>query len=110
MDMEKKESGIKKFSQSEKLSILDEAERLGVKSTLEKYDLYPATYYYWKKKLAFGGEEALNHAKHRNLEVEIKRLSKENESLKLLLAERELESRLKDELIKKKYPEMRKKI
>jgi putative transposase len=32
----------------------------------------------------------------------------ENEALKLLLAEKELESRLKDDLLKKKYPELRK--
>lgn len=110
MSMEKTEGGVKKFSKAEKLAILEEAKRHGVKATLEKYDLYPATFYYWKNKLEFHGEEALEHAKHRNYAVEIKQLIKENEVLKQLLAEKELESRLKDELLKKKYPELRKKI
>lgn len=35
---------------------------------------------------------------------EIRRLEKENDLLKKLLAEKEIESHLKDELIKKKYP------
>ncbi|EIM78298.1 transposase IS3 family, ORF_A [Nitritalea halalkaliphila LW7] len=35
---------------------------------------------------------------------EIKRLEKENELLKKLLAEKEIESHLKDDLLKKKYP------
>jgi putative transposase len=38
----------------------------------------------------------------------MKALELENHRLKLLLAEKELESSLKDELIKKKYPEMKK--
>lgn len=110
MSMQKTEKGTKKFSKEEKLAILSEAKTLGVQATLTKYELYPATFYYWKKKLNFHGEEGLNHAKHRNYESEIKILSKENEVLKTLLAEKELESRMKDELLKKKYPELRKKI
>ena len=38
----------------------------------------------------------------------IKKLEKENQALKILLAEKELESKLKDEMLKKKYPERRK--
>lgn len=110
MSMKKTDQGTKKFSKEEKLRILEEAQSKGVKDTLAKYDLYPATYYYWKRKLDFGGEEALNHASHRRYAAEIKILTKENETLKVLLAEKELESRLKDDLLKKKYPELRKKI
>jgi len=36
-------------------------------------------------------------------------LEKENEQLKILLAEKEFESKLKDELLKKRYPELRRK-
>jgi putative transposase len=110
MEMEKTQQGTKKFTKEEKLSILAEAEIDGVAVTLAKYDLYPATFYYWKRKLAFGGADALNHSKHRQLESESKILTKENETLKILLAEKELESRLKDELLKKKYPDLKKKI
>ena len=41
-------------------------------------------------------------------QAEIKRLEKENEALKLLLAEKELEGKLKDDLLKK-VSELRKK-
>lgn len=110
MTMKKTEQGTKKFTKEEKLQILTEVESHGLKDTLTKYDLYPATYYYWKRKLEFGGEESLNHASHREYAAEIKILTKENETLKVLLAEKELESRLKDDLLKKKYPELRKRI
>ena len=76
--------------------------------TLDKYDLYPATYYYWKKKLLLHGQDGLNHRTLKQQQVEIKKLSKENETLKILLAEKELEGKLKDEMLKKKYPELRK--
>jgi len=38
------------FTKEEKLQILKEVEQKGVKSTLEKHGIYPATYYSWKKK------------------------------------------------------------
>lgn len=107
--MKKTEKGTKKFTKQEKLAILKEAEKYGVKAILDKYALYPATFYYWKKKLLVYGEEGLEHRTLKAQESQIKQLEKENEKLKILLAEKELEAKLKDELLKKKYPEMRKK-
>lgn len=109
MSMKITEKGTKKFTKVEKLAIIKEAGANGVKVTLAKYDLYPATYYYWKKKLLVHGEAGLNHRTLKDQESEIKRLEKENEALKILLAEKELAGKLKDELLKKKYPELRKK-
>lgn len=109
MSMKITGKGTKKFTKEEKLSIIKEAGTHGVKVTLAKYDLYPATYYYWKKKLLIHGEAGLDHRTIKDQESEIKRLEKENEALKILLAEKELAGKLKDELLKKKYPELRKK-
>lgn len=39
------------FSKEEKLHIVKEAIEQGVKAVLEKYDIYPATYYSGKNKL-----------------------------------------------------------
>ena len=103
MSVKKTEKGTKKFTKEEKLSILAEAKTNGVKVTLAKYELYPATYYYWKRKLLVHGEEGLNHRTQKDLVAENRRLEKENERLKVLLGEKELESSLKDEVIKKKY-------
>lgn len=109
MDMKTTEKGTRKFTKEEKLSILKEARQKGVKATLDKYDLYPATYYYWKKKHLVYGEDGLQHAKQKDQEARLRSLEKENEQLKILLAEKELESKLKDELLKKRYPELRRK-
>ena len=107
MSMKKTEKGTKKFTNAEKLQIIAEAGKDGVKVTLEKYDLYPATYYYWKKKLVDSGESGLVHGMTKSRLAQIRQLEKENLALKVLLAEKELESKFKDELLKKKYPDLK---
>lgn len=102
------EKGTKKFTEKEKLSILKEAEKEGVKKTLSKYNLYPATYYYWKKKYTSLGADGNLHPKGIYDASTVRKLEKENAALKQLLAEKELESKLKDEMLKKKYPHLRK--
>lgn len=99
----------KKYSNEEKLAIIKEASTNGVVKTLEKYGIYSATFYNWKKKFDDMGQEGLNHGMTKERLKEIRRLEQENELLKQLLAEKEMESKLKDELLKKKYPWARKK-
>jgi putative transposase len=100
----------RKFSKEDKLRIIKEATDQGVTITLEKHGIYPATYYNWKKKFDIMGSDGFRHGITPAQIREIKRLEKENELLKKLLAEKEMEGRLKDELIKKKYAWSRKKI
>lgn len=99
----------KRFSKSEKLQILKEAGLHGVRTTLDKYGVYPATFYYWKKKFTDMGEEGLTHSMTKERLEKIKSLEQEVDLLKRLLAEKELESQLKDELLKKKYPKVKRK-
>jgi putative transposase len=106
--MKKTEKGTKKFTKKEQLQIIGEAKKNGVKVTLERYDLFPATYYYWKKKYEPSGGSGLENGVSKATQSRIKELEKENQLLKVLLGEKELESKLKDELIKKKYPNLRK--
>ena len=87
----------------EKLQILKEAAENGIKVTLDKHGIYPATYYTWKKKYDSMGAEGFRHGITPDQLKEIKRLEKENAQLKELLIAKELESKLKDDLIKKKY-------
>jgi len=102
------EKGTKKFSKKEKLAILKEAGEKGVKLTLEKYNLYPGTFYYWKNKFEQFGEAGMEHRKiPKNQLAQIRKLEKENQTLKVLLAEEQLENKLKDELLKKKYPHLK---
>lgn len=91
-----------KFTTAEKLRILKESETEGVQKTLDKYGLYPATFYYWKKKVFREGEEGLQRSKRRDYNKEMVRLQKENDALKKLVAERDLELKVKTELVKKK--------
>ena len=49
----------KKFSIEEKLKIIQEVKEQGVKTTRDKYRVYPATYYEWKRKLEATGEKGL---------------------------------------------------
>jgi putative transposase len=97
-------------SKEEKLQILKEASQNGVIVTLEKYGIYPATYYTWKDKYDNMGEDGFRHGMTPDQLKEIKRLQKENQQLKELLISKELESKLKDELIKKKYAPVKRKI
>jgi putative transposase len=38
------------FAKEEKLKILEEGKKNGIQPTLDKFGIYPATYYSWKKK------------------------------------------------------------
>ena len=91
------------FTTEEKLRIIKEASENGVGVTIEKYGLYPASYYSWKKKLDHMGEEGLQHGMTPEHLKRIRQLEKENALLKQLLAEKELEGKLQSELLKKKY-------
>jgi len=101
----------RKFSKAEKLQVLEEAKKEGVQVTIRKYGIYPGTYYSWKKKLLVEGEEGLNdQAIRRETRQRVAQLEDEVGLLKQLLAERDMEIALRDELLKKKYPKARKKI
>jgi len=91
------------FSKEEKLRIIKEASEQGVNPTLEKYGVYRASYYTWKQKLEQMGEEGFHHGMTPQHLKRIRELEKENLTLKQLLAEKELEGKLKSELLKKKY-------
>lgn len=91
------------FTKEEKLRIIKEASENGVNSTLEKYGVFRASYYSWKHKFEQMGEEGFHHGMTPQHLKRIRELEKENKTLKQLLAEKELEGRLKSELLKKKY-------
>lgn len=108
MYMKKTEKGTKKFTKKEKIRIIKESKQKGVKVTLTKYDLYPGTFYYWKKKYEQMGDVGMDHGMTRERLARIRELEKENDMLKQLLAEEQLENKLKSEMLKKKYPHLKK--
>ena len=91
------------FTKEEKLQIIKEASEQGVRSTLERHGVYPASYYSWKNKFEQMGEEGFHHGMTSKHLKRIRELEKENSNLKQLLAEKELENKLKGDLLKKKW-------
>lgn len=97
------------WTKEEKLSILQESEREGVEVTLRKYGLYASTLYTWKSKMKSGGQEGLERAKRSTKDsAYIRRLEDELSLAKQLMAEKDIEIALRDDLLKKKYPWARK--
>jgi putative transposase len=91
------------FTTEEKLKIIKEASEQGVQPILEKYNIFPASYYSWKKKLETMGTEGFAHGMTPDQLKRIRELEKENKTLKEIIIEKELEGKLKDELLKKKF-------
>ena len=91
------------FTKEEKLAIIKEVSEQGLKATLEKYKIFPASYYSWKKKFEEMGEDGFTHGITPAQLKRIRDLEKENKMLKELIVDKELEGKLKDELLKKKY-------
>ena len=89
------------FKKSEKLAILKEASEQGVKITIEKHGIYPATYYSWRKKFKEMGEMGLDHGMNQDHLNRIRKLEKENQQLKELVAEKELVVRMHEEIKKR---------
>ncbi|MEG1573426.1 MAG: transposase, partial [Bacteroidales bacterium] len=73
------------FSTEEKLRILQEVSVQGVNVTLEKYGIYPSTYYSWRNKLAQMGEDGLKQGMTKEHLKQTHQLEKENEILNTLL-------------------------
>jgi len=101
----------KRYTKEEKLKIILEAEAEGTEITIRKYGVYSSTFYTWRKRYRIEGEKSLERKKRTTRDDHyIKKLEDENALFKQLLAESEMKSALKDELLKKKYPWARKKL
>jgi putative transposase len=93
----------------EKERIIKDIQELGVIAGCRKYGISRTLYYDWVNKYEASGIEGLEDRRGKNMDAHVKRLEKENRILKELIAEKELESKLKDELLKKKFGQLGKK-
>lgn len=98
---------VKRRSKEEKEQILKECQKLGVVAGCRKNGIDPKQYYIWLERYQAQGIDGLADRRSQNNEAVMKRLEKENQILKELIAEKELELRFKDELLKKKKMEWR---
>ena len=99
---------VMKRSKEEKEKILLEIQKMGITAGCRKFGIAKSQYYDWLRRDNSFGLEGLEDRRKVNAERLNKQLQKENEMLKRLLAEKELESKMKDELLKKKLALWRK--
>ena len=90
---------IKKTS-SQKIELIESSKKDGILVTARNNDLHYQTLKNWVDIYALSGKDGLEK-KAEKIDPELKRLYVENEQLKLLIAEKELELRIKNELLKK---------
>jgi putative transposase len=89
------------WTEEQKIAILEEAIKNGVAETTRKHGIYPATFYAWKQKYEKEGASGLTPQYLKRHSKESRELKQENDLLKKLLAEKELELAMAKEVIKK---------
>jgi putative transposase len=87
-------------SVQEKVRILEESKTLGILETARKYEISYQTLKNWQDVYAVSGLEGLKSGAGK-LTPELKRLQLENQRLKEIVADKELELKIKNELLKK---------
>jgi putative transposase len=97
-----------KRTAQEKEKILIDIQSIGPVAGCRKYGISKSLYYIWLNKYNVYGIEGLESFKMKQNEQQRIRLEKENAMLKQLLAEKELESKMKDDLLKKKIAQWNK--
>ena len=94
-------STTKRKSKEEKITIVAEAKVQGWVETARKHGVSYPTLKAWHLLIETGGESALGNTANIS-SIDLKRLMLENQRLKEIVAEKELEIRIKNELLKKK--------
>jgi putative transposase len=85
----------------QKVQLVEESKTFGVLETARKHSLHYQTLKNWVDAFAVSGVAGLSKQIIK-VDPELKRLVFENEQLKLLVAEKDLELRIKNEMLKKK--------
>lgn len=92
----------RKWSEAEKLQIIQEVEQNGLTETLRKHSLSQSLFHRWRRSYNGEGMDGLK-PKYRTIPPEVKKLQHENERLKKIIAKQALEIDFKDELLKKSH-------
>jgi len=92
------------WSKQLKLEILDYYKSHGLGLSVRKYEVSQTSIYKWRDKYEAAGPEGLSSKQKTVLnetDIELERLRRENRELKNIVADKELELRVKNELLKK---------
>ncbi|MEO5583283.1 MAG: transposase [Saprospiraceae bacterium] len=93
----------KRWSFKEKVEILSSYQREGITRTIRQYGVSGTMIYKWQKAFEADGEEGLTNAKQRSKDIRLAQLERENQELKSIVAEKELQLRIQEEVIKKNH-------
>jgi transposase-like protein len=93
---------VRLWSKEQKEKAVLDCQRLGVVIGCQKHGIFKSQFYQWLERYNASGIEGLEDRRGKNLDGLVRRLEKENQALKEILAEKELAMRMKDELLKKK--------
>ena len=92
------------WTKEEKVKILREAKEKGVEVTIRKYEVYPSTYYSWRKKYLIGGEDAVDESRLYEsilldlMEASAKKQRSANKPKKIKLTKRQLQELMRRQL------------
>ena len=93
---------VKNRSKEEKEKIILDIQRIGVVAGCRKHGIDPSSYYNWLEKYTAHGVEGLEDRRGKTNDRLLRNAEKEIKLLKEILVEKELELKMKDELLKKK--------
>jgi putative transposase len=97
-----------KRSKEQKERILQDGQRLGVVAACRKHDVSTSMYYYWMESYNAHGINGLEAYGVRNQDVELAQLKKDLAMAKEIIAEKELQIKLQEELLKKRIAQWNK--
>lgn len=90
----------RKWSEAQKLQIIQEAEQNGITETMRKHNLAHSLYRKWRKAYNGEGMQGLQ-PRYKTVDPSVRQLEVENTRLKNIIAKQALEIEFKDELLKK---------
>lgn len=94
----------KTWNSSEKLEIINYYKQHGLAKTKKEFEVSSASIYKWDALYESDGQAGLEGKRPTDnsaMQTELRKLRRENDQLKKLVAEKELALRIKDEMLKK---------
>jgi putative transposase len=92
----------RKWSEAQKLQIIQEVEAHGLQETLRKYNLSQSLFHKWRRAYNGEGMQGLK-PRYKTIDPAVRGLEQENERLKRIIAKQAIEIEFKDELLKKSH-------
>ena len=93
----------KRWTADEKLEVLNHYQKEGVSRTSRQFGVSSTMIYKWQRSFESEGTEGLSNAKQKDKELRLYQLERENRELKAIVAEKEMQLRIQEAVIKKNH-------